>query len=353
MERAYIIFSLILALSIAFGASHAAGAIRVSISAVNASVGMDQNLYISVSYSSQMNSTYELSLNGTNISSGVLAANQNITETVIYNVSNIQYGSYRLCGSFSVLTKPLCSSSEVYIRPYPDLGFRTPEEQPVFNGSAAFNLSVFDSGNTPLSVRWSLPIVKGIDFSVSNYDQHFDIGPGETYQISVAVNTSLTKASAVFPFNVSFNGSYFQRSFDLYLFEPVVNMSFTNKSTEVSSGNFTYYTFSFINGNDVPVNLTAVFLLDTVDGTFSLSRSFMVEPNQTSINVTLPRSTVESVRVSYTGADGKRITETVYSAPTSPVSYVNDLIGYIFYVILTVGIVLIVVYIHLRHYRKG
>ena len=352
MDRRYLPALVIVVLFVAFGVSHAAGSIHISISPINTSLGINQNLYMEVTYSSPSNSTYELFLNNTKISSGSFSADQNITRMVVYNVTDLPYGSYKICASFSILTEQLCSSSEVYISPHPNIEFKTDGMQPVFNGSASFNLSILDSGNTPLSVYWSIPFINGIDISVSNYNQHFTINPNQTYSVPMVIRTNLTKANISFPFNVSFDGSYFQRNFVLQLFKPIINMSFTNKSSELSSGNFTYYTISFVNKNDMPVNLTAVFLLGTAYGEFSLTKSFIIEPNQTYINVTLPKSTVESVKVSYIGASGKRFEETVYSAPVSIISQASSYIGYIFYIVLTIGIVLGVVYLHLRHYKR-
>ena len=352
MDRVYLLASVIAVLFVVFGVSHATGSIHISLNPLNTSLGINQNLYMEVTYSSAINSTYELFLNDTQISSGSFSADQNLTKMIIYNVTDLSYGSYEVCASFSILTEQLCSSSEVYISPYSNIEFKTESTQPIFNGSASFNLSILDSGNTPLSVYWSIPLINGVYFSVQNYNQHFNIDPNQTYSIPMVIRTNFTKVNVTFPFNASFNGVSFQRDFVLQLFKPVINMSFINKSTESSSGNFTYYVLSFVNDNDVPVNLTATFLLDTAYGEFSLTKSFIIEPNQTYINVTLPKSTVESVKVSYIGAGGKRFEETVYSAPVSIISQASSYIGYIFYIVLTIGIVLVVVYLHLRHYKR-
>ncbi|MGC8699245.1 MAG: hypothetical protein ACP5RE_03620 [Candidatus Acidifodinimicrobium sp.] len=352
MDKLYVLALIVFAIFTAFSVSYATSSIHISINPINTSIGIDQNLYVEVTYSSPSNSTYEVLLNSTEISSGSLSANQNLSKIILYNVTDLPYGSYRLCASFSILTQQLCSSSNVYISPHPGIEFKTNRLQPIFNGSASFNLSILDSGNTPLSAYWSAPVESGVYMSVSNYNQRFTLRPNQTYSIQIQIHTNLSEVNVSFPFNFSFDASHFQRSFDLQLFKPVINMTFSNKSVESSSGNFTYYTLSFINKNNMPVNLTAVFLLDTEYGEFSLTKSFIIAPNQTYVNVTLPKSTVESVKVSYIGEGGKRFTEMVYSAPALLASQTSSYIGYIFYIALTIGVVLVVVYIHLRHSKR-
>ncbi len=352
MDKLYASALIVLAILTAFDVSYATNSIHISINPINTSLRIDQNLYVEITYSSPSNSTYEVLLNNTKISSGLLSANQNLSKTIIYNVTDLPYGDYRLCASFSILTEQLCSSSNVYIIPHPGIEFKTDRLQPIFNGSASFNLSILDSGNTPLSAYWSAPVESGVYMSVSNYNQRFTLSPNQTYSIPIKIYTNLSEVNVSFPFNFSFDGSYFQRSFNLQLFKPVINMTFSNKSTESSSSNFTYYTLSFINKNNMPVNLTAVFLLDTEYGEFSLTKSFIIEPNQTYVNATLPKSTVESVKVSYVSDGGKRVTETVYSAPASLASQTSSYLGYILYIALTIGVVLVVIYIHLRHFKR-
>ena len=134
MDRRYLPALVIVVLFVAFGVSHAAGSIHISISPINTSLEINQNLYVEVSYSSPSNSTYELFLNDTQISSGSFSADQNITRMVVYNVTDLPYCSYKICASFSILTEQLCSSSEVYISPHPNIEFKTESMQPVFNG---------------------------------------------------------------------------------------------------------------------------------------------------------------------------------------------------------------------------
>ncbi len=352
--RKEIIILLVLIILGTFGTVHASS-VSASFNIINSTSPINGEVYFNVSANFPTQTNYVVFLNKTAAINGTIPANSTRFYLIGYNVSNMNYGMYYSKVYFSTLNLTLDSSNKLYISPTSRFIFINPEKTIEINGNySLLDININNAGNTPIRINWSLPILKNISISI-DFRQTFSLLPGENK--SIAINLTLEKS---YQDNISFGftGSYLNYTKTLVyrtiLIKPYVNMSFYGSNITSVNSTRQLWISRIKNYNNVPVNLLLKFTLKVNDSTLYYTKSYTLPVNATEIAVYLPNSTIENVQVSYEGNNLSKVTESVFSAPVSPLkisfSYIINTLGY---VIFTALAVLILVLIHIRFRKKG
>ena len=351
---------LLMPLLLAISAVHATS-VSATFDTLNSSVSINQNVVFNISAHYAQNSSYAVFLNGTQVLSGTIPAGFSGNTLAKFNVSNMLFGNYQPCIRFSFITSEICSNSTFYINPTTNFDFLAHSNYTLlYDNSSTLDISLTDSGNTPIDVTWSLPNIAGVHFSLL-YIQDFSMLPGRIE--SIPINISSTSAQSEL-MNFSFVANYSQYSvrkdYVSTLIVPYVKINFTgfNEINQLNS-NESEYQINVSDNNNVPVNVTFEFeLCITGNGqcnVFFYNKSVSVSSSLKHINITLPNSSVLSVRALYSSSNGSTINTQIFSgqAPQSG-TIVNPLLSYtdIAYIILTAVIIAIILLIHLRA-KKG
>lgn len=335
-----------------FSASNATS-LQFSFSVMNRTVQMNQNLFFNVSVSSPASVNYTIYLNSTPVHSGTIPANSTGYAIIKYNVSNRLYGEYSSSAVFSGVSYPIKSDFDTYIAPHPSFSFFNPSNiTPFFNGSAKLNITLLDTGNTPLEMTWSIPSISGIDFSL-DYHQSFSIFPSEIY--SIPINLSLSQnfqKSLNFSFYGRFKNSTIEGTYSTELFVPAVNLTFLNSTIRRLSDTTLLYAISLDNRDNSPLPITINFLLSINGSSFYYNRSYTLYPENKTIAVEVPYSKIVSVSVSFLNQYGKPVNEVVYSYKPA-YSSVSGFFAVFGYLILTGAVIGIIVFMHYNFNKKG
>ena len=344
----------VFALFLVVGSAHAAS-LSASFNALNSSLSINQYEYFNLSAYFPVGTNYTIFLNSTPILYGNLPANYSGYKILHYNVTNIPYGTYYPSVHFSAFNFHLNSTANVYIKPAPDFTFigdyRTTE---ISKNYSTIRIGIKNNGNTPLQMNWSLPIFRNISISLT-FNQTFKLNPSSN--ITIPINLSLQKGyqgNISIPFTGRYQNYSFTKSYGTILIKPVINMSFYNVNvTQINSTRELWVTY-IKNYNNVPINLTIQFSLEVNGSTFQYSVPYELSVNATKIEVTLPKSTVENVKISYESQNLSRVNQNIFTLPKQPSSTsLLSIIDTLGYVILTVAAIFILILIHLRFNRRS
>ncbi len=325
-----------------------------TLNVINSSVGINQNLLINFSVFSYNSSTYSLSINNKTIDEGVVPGNYAKQISVAYNVTNMMYGNYKVCLDTSILKTPLCSNTSVYIKPYSMFSFDGTESSVfAFNKTAQEEIKVDDTGNTPLNVTWMMPVLNGVYISMQNFKQVFQVEPNQTYLLPMNITITLPNATLDFPFQAKFNGTEINKTLTIKVIHPEISMKFKGNGTMNSTQNYTYYSISFSNGNNVPINVTFRFLLYIDGNPFLYNVTRTIFPGETSIVIPLPKSsTISRVEIFYPSSSGAYINQTLFYKPVSPIQTMgqtsSSVLMYIVLTIVVIALILAIYFIDLR-----
>ncbi len=365
-NEALIILVLVSAVLLFSAGDAHAYSVSAYFNAMNATVGINQNVFFNFSGYFPQNSSYTIYLGNKPVLSGVIPANSTHVYVLTYNVTNTEYGSYQSYITFSALTSHLPSDTGVAILPAPDFGFSSRNSYTyAFNRSKTLNnitstlleasltIGVVDNGNTPLNVTWLIPTVGGVLFSL-NYIESFGLLPGHVFNIPI--NLTLTKqASPVinFSFVGSFGSQSMRKNYITTLVSPVVNMSFSNVTIQQINVNKSEFTASITNGNNIPINTTFRFLLEIDKGLVVYNVSKVISPSSSSVSFTIPNARVVNVTAFYPSKNGTFSSASVYynPLPLPPISLTSMLASYGYLVVFVAAITVLII-IHLR-VRKG
>jgi hypothetical protein len=294
-------------------------------------------------------------LNNSAILNGTIPKNSSQYYLIKYNVSNMPSGTYEAHASLPNFNLVLNASKTVYIKPYSDFFF--PGDNPVTEivGNYSFiNIIIENIGNTPLKMNWSLPEFINISYANLLYKQNFNLLPEQNY--TIPTNLSLTgkyQKNISFAFTGSYKNYTETKSYYTTLIKPYTNMSFYNVGLKQINSTLQLWSASIKNYNDVPVNLVFKFELYVNGSTFYYSKDYTLPVNASKVEIYLPKSTVENVKVSYVGSNDSDVTQSVFAAPKPPIkislSYVLDTLGY---VIFTAIAVVLLALLHIRFKRK-
>ena len=318
--------ALMVILFLGLGSTNATS-VAASFNAVNASVQMNQNIFFNISAFFSQNVSYAIYLNNSLVSSGTIPANFEGYMLVRYNVSDTLYGTYPSYVKLSTLSSPIKSDTNTTIQPRPSFGLSGISNYTyIFNNTAHIPLNVENNGNTPLGISWALPTASGVLFAL-NYQQAFNLAPGQVF--SIPINITLSKPYQPllnFSFVAGFNGQTIRKSFITTLFSPVINLSFSKPRISSQTANTTIFYAEINNGDNVPVNATFQFVLNSAGNVFLFNKSVMISPSATNVSILLPKSYVEKVSVFYSGGNGKSVSNVVFYKPLASGSPIQQLL---------------------------
>ena len=304
-----------------------ATSVAASFNAVNASVQMNQNIFFNISAFFSQNVSYAIYLNNSLVSSGTIPANFKGYMLVRYNVSDTLYGTYPSYVKLSTLSSPIKSDTNTTIQPRPSFGLSGISNYTyIFNNTAHIPLNVENNGNTPLDISWALPTASGVLFAL-DYQQAFNLAPGQVFPIPINITLSKPYQPLLnFSFVAGFNGQTIRKSFITTLFSPVINLSFSKPRIFGQTTNTTIFYAEINNGDNVPVNATFQFVLNSAGNVFLFNKSVMISPSATNVSILLPKSYVEKVSVFYSGGNGKPVSNVVFYKPLASGSPIQQLL---------------------------
>lgn len=353
MRRALIII-LLLASLLFVGLVHGTTE-SVSLNVLNSTLSINQILFMNVTVISPNSSNFSIFLNSAKILSENVTANHRTPIEIKYNVGNMQYGTYKVELISSLLSSPMYSNKTLYIEPYANFSFDdTPTLVYVYNNSAILAIHIYDNGNTPLNISWKLPFNANTSISLTNFHQTFQILPSQNETLIINVTTKSPNVTLTFPFSAEFNQTYISKNISISLIKPVINLKFNSSGNIGKTSNSSYYSLSFMNGNDVPINLSFEFLLYINGSPFTYNTWRIIYPGQDKVNISLPlNSVVASVNVMYKGANGQEVKQEVFSAPTSQLNIGSPLnSSELLFIILSIAIILIIIIVYIKLRKK-
>ncbi|MCL4362749.1 MAG: hypothetical protein OH338_01510 [Candidatus Parvarchaeota archaeon] len=336
------------------GSAHAAS-LSASFNALNSSLSINQYEYFNLSAYFPVGTNYTIFLNNTPVLYGNLPANYSSYKILHYNISNMPYGKYYPSVHFSAFNFHLNSTVNLDIKASPDFTFigdyKTTE---IIKNYSLIKIGIKNNGNTPLKMNWSLPIFRNISISLT-FNQTFRLDPGSN--ITIPINLSLQKGyqdNILIPFTSTYQNYSITKSYETTLIKPIINMSFYNLNvTQINSTRELWVSY-IKNYNNVPLNITIQFSLEVNGSTFQYSVPYELEVNATKIEVTLPKSTIENVRILYESQNLSKVDQDIFTLPKPPSSTsLLSIIDTLGYVILTVVSILILALIHLRFNKRS
>ncbi|MEM0143042.1 MAG: hypothetical protein QXL94_03710, partial [Candidatus Parvarchaeum sp.] len=308
--------ALILGISVLFlviGSAHASS-ISASFNALNASLSINQYEYFNLSGDFPVETNYTVLLNNTPILYGNLPANYSGYRLLYYNISNTPYGKYYPSIHFSTFNFHLNSTANVYINPSPNFEFignyNTTE---IIKNYSLIELTIKNNGNTPLQMNWSLPLFKHISISLT-FNQDFNLNPDSN--ITIPINLSLQKGyqnNISIPFTGRYQNEIFTKSYKTILIKPFINMSFYDVNVTPINSTRELWVSYIKNYNNVPLNLTITFSLAVNGSTFQYSVPYELKVNATKIEVNLPKSTVQNVKISYESENLSKVNQNIFT----------------------------------------
>jgi hypothetical protein len=336
------------------GSVHATS-ISASFNALNSSLSINQYEYFNLSAHFPVATNYTVFLNNTPVLYGNLPANYSGYKIIYYNISNMPSGEYYTSIHFSEFNFHLNSTYNVYIKPSPDFTFigdyKTTE---IIKNYSMIRIEIKNNGNTPLKINWSLPIFRNISISLT-FNQTFKLNPGSNK--TIPINLSLQKGhqdNISIPFTGVYNGYSFTKTYETTLIKPVINMSFYDVNVTPVNSTRELWVSYIKNYNNVPLNITIQFSLEVNGSTFHYSVPYELNVNTTKIEVILPKSTVQNVKISYESENLSKVNQNIFTLPKQPSSTsILSIIDTLGYVILTIAAIFILILIHLRFNRRN
>lgn len=356
MKDAQLIVILLVVLSVTLfqAGSVKAVSINASFTAVNGTVGLNQNLFFNISADFPQTVTYTIYMNNESTFSGQIPENFPGYRLIFYNVTNTPFGNYQPSIKFSTLSSPIRSSTITTILAMPSFGFIGYSNYTSYiDNSAKLLIGLVDNGNTPMNFTWTLPLVQGIAFSL-NYRQAFSLLPSQTFKIPMNLTLSSSFARNLnFSFFGTFRNTTLRKDYTTELFSPVINMSFQNGSLEAGTGNTSIYFTQIRNGNNLPVNTTFQFFLNLNGNELYYNRSAIIYPDTNAVNFTLPRSQLLNVNVYYNSQNGTAVKQQIFSQTTSSGPALSDVLTVAGYIAILAAAVLVLVWLHIRFNKKA
>ncbi len=361
MRAQYLLIALsVISLFLAVSSVHATS-VSATFDTLNSSVGINQNVVFNISAYYAQNSSYVVLLNNTPVLSGKIPAAFSGYTLAKLNVSNTLFGNYKPCIRFSFITGEICANSTFYIVPTTNFGFLAHSNYTLlYNNSSTLDISLIDSGNTPIDVTWSLPNIAGVHFSLL-YMQSFSMTPGKIESIPINISSTASQPEIMnFSFIANFSQYSVRNNYLSTLISPRVNINFTgfNVINQINS-NESEYQINISDSNNIPINVTFEFELCIVSNgqcnVFFYNKSVPVSSSSKHINITLPNSSVLSVRAMYPSSNGSMVSTQIFSgqAPQGG-NITNPLMSYtdMAYIALTAAIIIMIAIMHLRA-KKG
>ena len=339
---------------LAVGSTHAAS-ISASFNALNSSLSINQYEYFNLSAYFPVETNYTIFLNNTPILYGKLPANYSEYRILYYNISNIPYGRYYPSVHFSTFNFHLNSTTDIYIKQAPDFAFIGDyETTEIIKNYSVIRIGIKNNGNTPLQMNWSLPIFRNISISLT-FNQTFNLNPNSN--ITIPINLSLQKGyqnKISVPFTGRYQNYSFTKSYETVLIKPVINMSFYNVNVTPINSTREIWVSNIKNYNNIPLNITIQFSLEVNGSTFQYSVPYELNVNTTKIEVILPKSTVENVKISYESDNLSKVNQNIFALPKQPSSpSLLSIIDTLGYVILTIVSIFILILIHMRFNKRN
>ena len=343
--------------SLLAGAGHSFGVSGgASFTAMNSTIGINQDLFFNVSADFPQQTSYSIFLGNVSIYNGTFPPNFAGYSVVKYNVTNLPSGTYPSYAKFSGISFPFDSNIQTLINPTSRFEFPGYSPvTPVFNGTASLDIQVLNDGNTPLSFTWYLPTVRGVTFSLT-YNQRFSLEPSHTESIPIAITVSGQASQTLdFQFSASSQTGVLNKTYSTRLFTPVVNLSFYGSQLTPGIGNTTIYSVNIRNGDNAPVNVTFHFLLSIDNNDFYYNKSYMVNESTTAASVLIPKSTVEQVNAYFQSANGTTTNDVIYAAPAvgASSSFFSAILGSLDYILLAAVAITILLILHYRLSMAG
>ncbi len=351
--KSIFIILVVLALFVGINNSYASS-ISASFNLINTSATINQSISFNISADFQNPVNYTVFLNSSAVLSSTMPANQSGYKILNYNVKNMPAGNYNAYLYLSSFNIKLNSTQKLSIKPYPDFTFKNdyPTTEIIKNYSV-ITVVLSNNGNTPLEINWSLPILRDISLSL-DFKQSFPLSVNSN--MTIPINLSLQKG---FQNNISFvfTGIYknysITKEYSTELIKPVVNMSFYGINTTSINSTRELWVSYIKNYNNIPLNITMQFLLNFNGSDFYYNTSYYLTPNSTKIEVLLPKSTVENVKIFYPSTNFSDVTQSIFTAPKPPLKInIYSIIDTFGFVILTAVSIIILVIIHLRFNKK-
>lgn len=332
-----------------------ATSVSASFNALNSSLSINQYAYFNLSAYFPLGTNYTIFLNNTPILQGNIPANYSGYKILHYNISNMPYGKYYPSIHFSAFNFHLNSTSSINIRPSPNFAFigdhKTTE---IIKNYSLIKIGIKNSGNTPLQMNWSIPIFRNISISLT-FNQTFRLNPSSN--ITIPINLSLQKGyqnNISIPFTGKYRNYSITKSYETVLIKPVINMSFYNLNVTPINSTRELWISNIKNYNNVPLNITIEFLLEVNGSTFQYNVPYELGVNATKIEVILPKSTIENVKILYESGNLSRVNQNIFTLPRQPKGIgILSIVNTLSYVILTVVSIFILILIHLRFNRRN
>ena len=352
--RAGILILGVFILFLVIGSSHASS-VSASFNTLNKSISINQYEYFNLSGDFPVGTNYTIFLNNTPIVYGSLPPNYNGYKEVYYNVTNMPFGTYYPSIYFSAFNLHLNSSVNINIKPTPDFTFLGDyKNTEIIKNYSLLRIIIRNNGNTPMHINWTLPIFKNTSISLT-FNQTFNLNPGSN--TTIPINLSLQKgyqSNITIPFTGTYKNYSFTKEYQTILIRPVINMSFYDVNVTQINATRELWTSYIKNYNNVPLNISLQFSLEVNGSTFQYTVPYELAVNATEIKVELPKSTVESVKISYQNQNLSEVNQNVFVSPSkSSSTSILSIINTLGYVILTAVSIFILILIHLRLNKKS
>lgn len=341
-------------LFLVIGSSHASS-VSASFNSLNKTISINQYEYFNLSAYFPVGTNYTILLNNTPILYGNLPANYSGYKLIRYNVTNMPFGTYYPSVRFSEFNFHLNSSSNMYITPNPDFTFvgdyKTTE---IIKNYSLLKIIIGNNGNTYMRMNWTLPLFKNTSISLT-FNQTFELSPGSN--ITIPINLSLQKgyqSNISIPFTGIYKNYSITKAYQTILIRPFINMSFYNANVTRINATRELWISYIKNYNNIPLNMSIQFSLEVNGSIFKYTVPYELAVNATEIEVELPKSTVESVKISYQNGNSSKINQNIFVLPSGPSSTsILSIINTLGYIILTAVSVFILILIHLRLNKRG
>lgn len=347
------IFLITIVIFLAIGSSHASS-LSASFNLLNGSASINQSIAFNVSAYFPIRTNYTIFLNNSAILFGNVPANYSGYRILDYNVGRLPSGMYRPSIYFSSFSFHLNATQDLNITAYPDFTFvKDYGITEIIKNYSVIDVIVKNSGNTPLRINWSLPILRNITISL-DFKQSFPLDAGAN--MTIPINLSLQEwyqKSVSFAFTGTHGDYSSTKYYSTLLVRPSVNMSFYGINVTGVNSTRELWTSSIKNYNNIPLNVTLQFLLDVNGSSFYYNTSYYIGTNTTEIEVYLPKSSVENVKIFYPSGNLSYVKQTIFSPPSPPAGVnIYSVINTFGYAVLTAASILILLSIHLRMNRK-
>ncbi len=158
-----------------------------------------------------------------------------------------------------------------------------------------------------------------------------------------------------FPFSAEFNRTYINKTINISFIKPQIDIKFNESGIVGRSKNNTFYSLSFINDNNVPINLSFSFLLYINGNPFTYNTWRLIYPGQDTVNISLPYgSNIANVNITYINGNGQVTKQNIFSKEVIPTQNSQGISNsLILFIMLSIAIILISILVYLKLIRKN